>query len=125
MGKQHLDLLALAPGGDPLVFLRECPRHIAGSLVDRAHDLARIGAGAALPLQWARIAVHLARPIAEEAVGVRGIVGLGSAVPAEALELLAGRAEISILLAVEGEGLSVERAIGPPGLVEHRHMRLD
>ena len=30
-----------------------------------------------------------------------------------------------ILLVIEGEGCSVERAVGPPGLVEHRHVRLD
>ena len=30
-----------------------------------------------------------------------------------------------ILLVIEGEGCSVERAVGPSGLVEHRYMRLD
>src|SRR6187551_2705314 len=108
MGEQHLDLLALAPRGDPLVFLRERPRHVAGPFMDRAHDLARIGAGTAPGLERTGVAIELAGAVAVEAVGMRGSI-ICRAAPAEALELLACRADITILLAVEGEGRPVER----------------
>lgn len=76
-------------------------------------------------VRWSLIAVHLTGSIGIEAVEVWGIVGVSSAAPAEAPELLVGRTDISSLLAIEGQGRSRERTIRTPTLVEHRYMRPD
>src|SRR5665647_539328 len=110
MGEQHLDFLPLAPGGDPLVFLGQHPRHVARAFMDRAHHLASFGAGAALRLESASVAIELAGAVAIEPISVRPLM-VDVPGPAEPLKPLARGTGVVVLVAIEAEAAAVERAI--------------
>ena len=71
MGEQHFDLLPLAARHEVGVGVGDVARHIARALVDRAHDLAGGHFGRAALLERTGLTVLLARPMADEAVGMK------------------------------------------------------
>ena len=117
MREQHLDLLALAPGGRPLIVFGDGAGEVTCALVHRPRHLARVHTGAASRLQRAGVAVELAGSIAEEAVGVRR-VRMSTPVASTALQHLARRAGVMVLVEVIGEVGPLEGAVTAGRLVE-------
>ena len=103
VGKQHLDLLALAPRGAALLRGTDIARHLPGPFVDRAQDLASRGVRAALQLQRAGTAVALAGAVAHHAI----VIDERERRPVDPLawpQRFAGRAGVGIGFRVVGEG---------------------
>src|SRR5712692_4591094 len=92
--------------------------------MDRAQKLAGPGVGAAPGLDWADVAVKLARPVAEQVVFRH--TGPRPREPSTIVpQGLAGRAAVGVVLVVVGEVLAREGAVGALRLVEHLDVRLD
>ena len=73
MGKQHLHLLSLTHRDDIIIRLGDISCHIAGTLEDRAHDLASGFFGDTALFQDAGLAVMLTGAISAHAIAINGI----------------------------------------------------
>ena len=102
MREQHLDLLALLAGDEPLVLLGKSSGQVPRAFVERAHHLAHRLTRAALRLERTCRAVRHAGAVAEEAVG-RHLAGAVREATPPALEQLAGGTGIGVLADIEGE----------------------
>ncbi|MDF3064398.1 MAG: hypothetical protein K0S06_4507 [Microvirga sp.] len=117
MREQHLDLFALAPGGQPLVLFGDGAGEVTCAFMDGARHLTGLHTGAASRLERAGVAVELTGTIAEEAVGVWR-VPISTAVAATALQQLASWAGVVVLVEVIGEVGPLESAVAAGGLVD-------
>ena len=116
MSKQHLDAFALTAGLLEGLGLGECTRHVAGLLINAAHDLARRLLRTASHLEGTRRAIACAGSV-EEQVIVHDLAGRG--------EDLERRADVDVALLVEGEVLAREGAVFALGLVDDGDVRRD
>ena len=116
MSEEHLDLLSLFAGVAIGIGVGESSRDVARGLVDTARNLPIGSVWAAARFQRTALAVSSACAIEQRAIACRA---------ARASEVLAARAFIAILLWVELELGTADRAVRALRLVPHRHMRLD
>src|SRR5215470_4566582 len=117
MGEQHLDALAIAARSFEGFGLGQPARHITGLLVNAARDSAYRRLRTALRFEGTVAAIACPGPIVD-CLSISGDLAGGT-------QNFAGRADVDVVLLIEGEVFAAERSILALGVVIDRDVRRD